>query len=79
MLSFSESYVGRLREKVGNMRVILPGSTVIIENSNGEILITKNKGSSEIRFVSGLAEDNESLYQCAVRECRKKQVWILKI
>lgn len=72
MLSFKESYVGRLREKVGNMRVILPGSTIIVENEKGEILTTKKKNDDTVYFVGGLVEDDESLYQCAVRECKEE-------
>ena len=65
---FEESYVGRLRALVGNRLLKLPGACVLIEDASGRILLERSRGTSIYRLIGGLAEERESMEQCARRE-----------
>lgn len=71
-LSFEESYVGRLRAKVGNDLLVLPGANVFIENQDGKILMHQQYVTNNWRLIGGIAEDNESLWQTATREAKEE-------
>ncbi len=66
-------YWKRLRKSgVSDDLLILPGANVFIENEKGEILMHKGYEHDFWRFIGGLAEDNESLWQCGVREVKEE-------
>lgn len=62
-----ESYVSKIRKKIGNDLLILIGSNVIIENEPGEILLQKRKSGSW-GLPGGLMEVGETLEETAERE-----------
>ena len=66
--SFEDSYVGRLRALVGDRLLKLPGAVVLIEDDRGRILLERSHRASIYRLVGGLAEERESMEQCARRE-----------
>lgn len=39
MGNFSESYLRQLRKVIGNRLVLMPGTPIVIENPNGNILL----------------------------------------
>ncbi len=66
-------YWKRLRESgVGNDLLILPGANVFIENAKGEILMHKGYEHDFWRNIGGLADDDESLWQCGTREVKEE-------
>ena len=71
-LSFDESYIGRIRKKIGNMLFILQCAGVFIEDKRGNILMHQAYGNDDWKLIGGVAEDNESLWQCATREAKEE-------
>lgn len=67
-MDFEDSYAGRLRALVGDRLLKLPGACVLIEDERGRILLEQTRGRQDWRLVGGLAEERESMLQCAVRE-----------
>ncbi len=76
-MRFEDSYVGRLRAKVGNDLLKLPGACVLVLDAKGRGLFEKTRGRSDWRLVGGLAEDHESLLQCALREVKEETGLVL--
>lgn len=68
MTRFEDSYVGKLRAQVGTRLLKLPGACVVLEDAAGNILLEQSVGRSDWRLVGGLAEERESLIDCARRE-----------
>lgn len=68
MTRFEDSYVGRLRAEVGTRLLKLPGACVVLEDAEGRILLEQSVGRADWRLVGGLAEERESLVDCARRE-----------
>jgi len=40
-MAFADSYLGQLRELIGNRLVLMPGARVVIERDDGRILLQK--------------------------------------
>jgi 8-oxo-dGTP pyrophosphatase MutT (NUDIX family) len=68
MTGFADSYVGKLREVVGNRLVLVPGARIVIENAANEILLQKRSDFDKWGLPGGSAEEGESLDVTIVRE-----------
>lgn len=62
------SYIIKLRQKVGKMPLIMVGSTVIIRNDKGEVLLQKRADSGLWSTIGGAMEPGETFAETARRE-----------
>ncbi len=67
-MEFKNSYLGKLRQKVGNQLLQVPGTRIIIENSKNEILLQKRSDFNLWGLPAGSPEVNESISDCIKRE-----------
>jgi ADP-ribose pyrophosphatase YjhB (NUDIX family) len=66
--SFADSYLGKLRAKVGSQLLLVPGARVVLENPAGEILLQKRRDFGLWGLPGGNAEEGEGLEAVAARE-----------
>ncbi|RPF54810.1 NUDIX hydrolase [Abyssicoccus albus] len=67
------NYVQTIREKVGHMPLLLPGSIVIILNNKGQVLLQERAdGDQKYGLPGGLMELYESAEETAVREVKEE-------
>ena len=64
----TDSYIMRLRQKVGSQLLLNPGGRAIIQNHAGEILLHKRSDFNFWDLPGGGAEEGESAEQCVIRE-----------
>ena len=72
MSDFASSYIGELREKVGNQLLLIPGTRVVIERGDGSILLQKRSDFGVWGLPGGNAEPGENLEQVIVREVQEE-------
>ena len=65
-------YVGMLREKMGNQKLLLPGVRAIILNEEGEILLQKRGDFVVWGLPAGGVELGESAYEGLKREIKEE-------
>ena len=68
MNSFDESHLGKLRRIVGTQLLLVPGARVVIERSDGRILLQKRSDFGLWGLPGGNAEPGEDLNAVIVRE-----------
>ena len=66
--NFSDSYLGKLRNKIGHDLVHVPGSGILIENFDGKILLQKRSDLGIWDMPGGSPENGENVVEQAVRE-----------
>ncbi|MCF7793661.1 MAG: NUDIX hydrolase [Candidatus Cloacimonetes bacterium] len=66
------NYMMELRQKVGKMPLIMVGSTVIIKNKQGEILLQKRADTGLWSTIGGAMEIGESFEETAIREVEEE-------
>ena len=67
-MSFADSYLGRLRQLVGNRLVLVPGARIVIERDDGRILLHKRTDFDIWGLPGGSAEEGENIETIIVRE-----------
>lgn len=65
---FSQSYIGKLRAKIGNDLLMVPGVRVVLENASGEIAFIRRTDNGLWALPAGAPEINESIEDAARRE-----------
>lgn len=65
---FENSYLGKLRQVVGNRLLQVPGARVVIQRNDGFILLEKRKDFKVWGVPSGSAEESEDLISAMKRE-----------
>jgi 8-oxo-dGTP pyrophosphatase MutT (NUDIX family) len=68
MANWSDSYLGKLRQLVGNRLLMLCGTRVIVEDDFGRVLLQKRSDFKLWGLPGGCPEEGESIEQCGVRE-----------
>lgn len=68
MGNFSESYLGQLRQVIGNRLVLMPGTRIVIENHAGQILLDLRADFRIWALPGGACEPDESAEETIVRE-----------
>ncbi|QKE76084.1 NUDIX domain-containing protein (plasmid) [Arthrobacter citreus] len=71
-MNWEESYIGKLRNLVGNQKLIVPSIRAIIEDQKGNILFIKRKGEGKWSLPAGSIELDESIFECLVREVKEE-------
>lgn len=66
------SYIMDIRRQIGHMPLILSGATVLIFNSNNELLFNLRSDTNDWGIPGGAKELYESLEECAVREVKEE-------
>lgn len=67
-LAFIDSYLWRLRQKVGSELVLMPGAMVVLERNDGHILLTKRDDTGGWCLPAGAAETGGSFARTAIDE-----------
>lgn len=70
--SWKDSYVGRLRSKVGHQKLIIPSIRAIIMDEENRVLYIQRKGNQKWALPAGSIELNESIFECLQREVREE-------
>lgn len=72
MPRFADSYLGQLRAIVGTRLVIMPGTTCIVVDGAGRVLLHRRGDSGLWSIPGGFAEEGESLQATMVRELEEE-------
>ncbi|NLZ61197.1 MAG: NUDIX domain-containing protein [Acholeplasmataceae bacterium] len=67
-----ENYIGYLRKMVGDSKVILIATSVVIVNQNNEVLLQKRADNGLWGLPGGLLELDEPIATCAIREVKEE-------
>lgn len=67
-MAFADSYLGQLRELIGNRLVLMPGARIVIERDDGRILLQKRTDFGLWGLPGGNAEEGEGLEALVARE-----------
>ncbi|MBE9000668.1 NUDIX domain-containing protein [Nostoc sp. LEGE 12447] len=68
MANWSDSYLGKLRQVVGDRLLLLFGARVIIEDNLGRVLLQKRSDFKLWGLPGGCPEVGESAEECSARE-----------
>lgn len=66
------SYISKIREKVGHDPIINVGATILIFNTNNELLLNLRSDTNTWGIPGGGKELNETLEECAIRELKEE-------
>ncbi len=72
MAGFSSTYLGRLRQVVGDRLILTPGARIVIQNADGRILLQHRTDFGLWGLPGGNAEDGEGLASIIVREVEEE-------
>ena len=72
MRDFEDSYLGQLRQIIGNRLVLMPGARCILEREDGHILLQQRVDNGLWCLPSGYAEVGEDITQVMRREVREE-------
>lgn len=72
MLSYEESYLGQLRQLVGNRTLISVGARAIIQDERERILLVQRSDNGRWVMPAGSMELGESILDCLKREVREE-------
>lgn len=67
-MSFIDSYLGRLRQKIGSELVLMPGAMVVPERDDGRVLLTMRADTGAWCLPAGAAETGGSFAKTAIDE-----------
>ena len=68
MLGFEDSHLGKIRQLVGSQLLLVPGARIVIEDSDGNILLQKRRDLGIWGLPGGNAEPGEDLASVVKRE-----------
>jgi 8-oxo-dGTP pyrophosphatase MutT (NUDIX family) len=72
------NYMQLLREKLGNQPLIMVGSTVMIKDEAGKILLQKRSDTGKWSTIGGAMELGESFEETAIREVQEEAGILIK-
>lgn len=68
MSDFADSYLGRLRQRIGHDLVLCPGAQVVVVRGDGRVLVQRRTDTGAWEIPSGAAEPGQSFRDIAVTE-----------
>ncbi len=68
MPDYHESYLGKMRQKIGKMKVFAISARGIVTNDKGQILLVKRSDNGQWVMPAGSIELEESIFDCVKRE-----------
>ncbi len=72
-MSFSDSYLGRLRKRIGSELVLMPGAMVVLRRStDGRVLLTRRADDGTWCLPAGAAEPGGSFATTAIGELEEE-------
>lgn len=71
-MSFADSYLGKLRQKVGSDLILYPGVRCVVLNEANELLLERRSDFGTWGLPGGGPEPGEDLIQTAIREVREE-------
>lgn len=71
-MSFSDSYLGRLRAAVGPQMLLSIGVRILVQNAQGQFLVLRRSDDGKWALPAGGMELGESLMDAAARELREE-------
>jgi 8-oxo-dGTP pyrophosphatase MutT (NUDIX family) len=78
MKPFAESYLGKLRQFVGNRLILVPSARAVLENTEGKVLLQERRDMPFWGLPGGSADEGESIQECLRREVREETGLIAK-
>lgn len=72
MSDYEDSYVGKLRKKVGTGTLILPAVRAVIQDEHGSILFIQRSDNRKWALPAGGMELGESVTECLKREVKEE-------
>jgi 8-oxo-dGTP pyrophosphatase MutT (NUDIX family) len=72
MTKFEASYVGQLRQIVGRRLILIPSARLLVEASNGQILLQHRRDFGTWGLPGGNAEEREGLQALIAREAAEE-------
>jgi len=70
--AFQDSYLGKLREIIGDRLVLMPGCRIVIENPHGQVLLQQRSDFGRWGLPGGSAEPGESISTVIIREVKEE-------
>jgi len=67
-MGFADSYLGRLRKKIGHDKIIVAGARAIIRNKKGEVLLIRRTDTGRWGMPAGSLELGDSVIDAVKRE-----------
>jgi len=71
-VAHTDSYLWRLRQKVGHELVLMPGAMIVLRRDDGRILLTRRLDDGTWCLPAGAAEPDGSFARTAVDELREE-------
>lgn len=66
--SYEESYIGRIRQKIGREKFIINAARAVVFDMEGQLLLIRRRDNQRWAMPAGSMELDESIYDCLVRE-----------
>jgi 8-oxo-dGTP pyrophosphatase MutT (NUDIX family) len=67
-MTYADSYLWRLRQRVGSELVLMPGAMVVLQRDDGQVLLTKRADDGTWCLPAGAAETGGSFAKTAIDE-----------
>jgi 8-oxo-dGTP pyrophosphatase MutT (NUDIX family) len=71
-MAFADSYLGRLRQRIGHELALMPGAMVVLRSPDGRVLLTRRADDGTWCLPAGAAEPGGSFAQTAIEELREE-------
>jgi len=71
-MGFADSYLGKLRKKIGHDKIIVAGARAIIRNKKGEVLLIRRKDTGRWGMPAGSLELGDSVTDAVKREVQEE-------
>jgi ADP-ribose pyrophosphatase YjhB (NUDIX family) len=72
MAGFDDTYLGRLRQAVGDRLVLMPGARIVIEDAQGRVLLQHRSDFNVWGVPGGGPEEGEDLTSALLREVKEE-------